>query len=75
MVWCGSCEALFGNKRFILNEIGVILVIRNLFSLNMGSLTGDVRQVYVDIDLSNDNSLIHAARNPNFFQVKTWQIL
>ena len=75
MVWCGSCEALFGNKRFILNKIVVILVIRNLFSLNMGSLTGDVRQVYVDIDLSNDNSLIHAARNPNFFQVKTWQIL
>ena len=75
MVWCGSCEALFGNKRFILNEIVVILVIRNPFSLNLGSLTVDVRQVYVDIDLSNDNSLIHAARNPNFFQVKTWQIL
>ena len=48
----------------MLNEIVVILVIRNSFSLNMVSLTVDVCQVYVNIDLSNDNSLIHAARNP-----------
>ena len=88
MVWCGSCEALFGNKRFMLNEIVVILVIRNSFSLNMVSLTVDVCQVYVNIDLSNDNSLIHAARNPKLLKMnsekkiffpsflipKTWQI-
>ena len=69
MVWCGSCEALFENKRFMLNEIVVILVIRNPFSLNLGSLTVDVRQVYVVIDLSNDNSLIHVARNPKLLKM------
>ena len=77
-IWCGA-EAVKHSSEIRdlcstkLSLFWLYEILRPLLSFrfeNLGSVTLDVRQVYVDIvDLSNDNYMIHAAKNSKMLKM------
>ena len=77
-IWCGA-EAVKHSSEIRdlcstkLSLFWLYEILRHLLSFrfeNLGSVTLDVRQVYVDIvDLSNDNYMIHAAKNSKMLKM------